>query len=61
MRLSGCPDLREAALWIEVYLTSVDQLLDPGYGWGLSLLPPLSSEVPRMLPRDLKGSRYERT
>lgn len=38
MRLGGCPDLREAALWMEVRLTSVGQLLpqtEPGHGYGL--------------------------
>lgn len=38
MRLGSFPDLREAALWMEVYLTSVGQLLlqtEPEHGWGL--------------------------
>lgn len=38
MRLGGCPDLREAALWMEVRLTSVGQLLpqtEPGHGYDL--------------------------
>lgn len=40
MKLGGCPDLREADLWMEVCLISVGQLLpqtEPGHGYGLKI------------------------